>query len=218
MTFSITTSRRIGLFSRTIDSLTSCCVDLHFSRAVLLDDGSNTPDLNWMRTVLETKLACPVISSHVDFPMGRTASMKRWFKLVQDDYCFHIEDDWEFIRGFSLVELTNLIKNTETIGQIALTRSGQEHGATDLGGFWIWHRPDRYPHYTSNPHLVKMVAIHKVGDFEPAATALDTQPTDEFCYGLRWMHHGFHTAYSWEKIAKHIGGGQSAYTLNHTKR
>lgn len=219
MDFCITTSRRKALFDRTLSSFVSCCQDIEvIDRVLLLDDGSVPPEVDSMAAALRAAFNSDVVCSTVPAPLGRLASAQRWFHLVNGDYCFHSEDDWEYVRAFKIADLVHVLERPACacIGQLALSRRGT--GAENHDGYWIWNLPGKWPHFTTNPQLQRIAAFKSVGNFEAASTYLDVQPSNEFAYGLRWMDRGWKTAYTWEPVVRHIGQGQSAYVMNGTRR
>jgi hypothetical protein len=93
ITITTTTCKRIDLFKRTVNSFIECCSDLHLVKEwIVIDDNSNDCDR------LEMKTLYPFITFIFknEHEKGHIKSMNLIRNLVQTEYLFNLEDDWEF--------------------------------------------------------------------------------------------------------------------------
>jgi hypothetical protein len=102
LTFTVTTSRRMHLFFRSMDSFLRHCTD-HFriQRWLCADDGSDPADL----AAMASRYPFLEILPRAEQEHGHAASIRRLWAASNTDVLFHTEDDWEFTTDFSLAGL-----------------------------------------------------------------------------------------------------------------
>lgn len=94
VTITMTSCKRLDLFSKTVNSMIECITDLedHIYDWIVVDDNSSESDRN------EIKKLYPFINLIAKTPedKGHPKSMNIIIKNLYTPYQFHIEDDWEF--------------------------------------------------------------------------------------------------------------------------
>jgi len=236
--FSMTTSRRLALFERTIQTLHQHVHDLNRVDEVLhLDDSSSPADLMRMRNRLGELLPGAklrfITETCFPNPAHHACMMQKWHDLVAPgDFVFHCEDDWEFIQGGNLISDAIVLMNANpAIGQVGLWRKPPAAGIKELETirYWEWHHEPSitfrhrshhedeidpaWPHFSLRPSLVRCEALRRVGNFS-------IQRHFEHAYAIRWTELGWKTAFLATKHCFHqaTGPGQSAYEMGGTLR
>lgn len=235
---SMTTSRRLALFERTIKSLHQHVHDLHRVDEVLhIDDSSSPDDLMHMRHLFRELLSGARLRSitETNFPnlAHHACMMQKWHDLVSPaDFVFHCEDDWEFFQGGSLIsDAIELMNADSSIGQVGLWRKPPTNGIKVLGiiRYWEWnHQPSigfrhrlqdedeidpAWPHFSLRPSIIRGETLRRVGNFP-------MRQFFEHVYAIRWTELGWKTAFLATKHCFHqaTGPGQSAYEMGGTLR
>ncbi len=149
---SITTSRRIELFRTTIESLALNCVDKNLVDYFLhFDDSSSSEDRVEMEKSIRKNFPGARIynfrfeKESISSNKRHMEIMRRWKKEVESscDFVFHTEDDWNFIREFSLLEIIEFLKNKPDTAYVGVSQELREF-PPDItpkvdGSFWKWH-------------------------------------------------------------------------------
>jgi len=167
ITFTITTSRRLDCFLRTIESLKKNCLDSHLiTRYLCSDDSSSDADRNRMESAFP----------NFEFLWGEgghAASLRRLFAAVTSDYMLHWEDDWEIVRPARLIEmLLDVLWHDRSLKTAILTpySHGREPQDTALEGRTSRGTPyfvpeTGWPGFTLNPALHDVSAIKAAGEY-----------------------------------------------------
>lgn len=98
MTFVMTSCGRLDLLQRTLGSFFDCC-SFEFYRYLMIDGSVNKS--NYAR--IEEQYGGRFEILYNDKNIGQAASIDRIYNLVDTEYIFHCEDDWEF-HGAGFVE------------------------------------------------------------------------------------------------------------------
>lgn len=116
VTFTCTTSRRLELFKRMIDTFRRSCWDKKIiCRYVVVDDRSSDLDINAMGKTL------PGIEVYRSERPGQFYSLYKIAQVVETKYIFHTEDDWIFIRPDNfLTRCFNILYSDSRIKQVTL--------------------------------------------------------------------------------------------------
>ena len=124
LTFTITTSRRLDLFERTIDALILNCLDHHLiSRWICIDDGSSISD----RHAMQERYPFFEFIFKDDSDQGHANSMNQLLAMVDTEFWFHCEDDWQFVKsGNHISAALDVLKDNEEILQTIFNRNYAE--------------------------------------------------------------------------------------------
>jgi len=233
-----TTAGRIQFFKVTFRSLVAnvedlCLVDsfLHF------DDGSSGEDRAQMNLLIAETLRDIRVDRVWDIDFSDNQHHARIMQLLYErileyDYWFHCEDDWEFIsNGPVLSQSIELLNEFPQIGQIGMWRTPYNCSIERFGSirFWVYpHDPDiafehrwmpedevhlGWPHFSLRPAVTRVDSMRLVGNFECVKFF-------EYSYAKRWSEKGLKTAFLGEKFCRHLGATrqQSAYVIRGTVR
>jgi len=214
MLLTITTSNRPELLQRTLASLSANCSDLSLiDGAVMLDDGSPAGVESEMADRLKACLPgrkVDLISSGA--VQGHAKQMQTWYAQLAGDFIFHTEDDWEFVfPGKYISQALDVLTENDRIGQVSLWNMGYNRLRKTASGVAYWALEIGHGRFTTGPAIVRVAAVRDIG-----------MPADvkwfETAYGTRWTEGGWSTVHLAWPTASNIGGGQSAYAINGTKR
>jgi len=229
----ITTCKRLDLFTQTMNSLLRCWKDIdRVSEFVCVDDNSSEEDRAAMRR------AYPFMSFVLKGPeqKGHRQSMNMiWAHLerARPDYWIHLEDDWLFYRERNYVTdaLEFLERHAEDkIDQVLFNRNYAElptgwdiNGGVPLEKGYLLHEKSSsvagkncayWPHYSFRPSMIRVAPILALGNYDSPNTFF------EMDYANRWFSAGHRSAFFDTITCMHIGKltsdrtGKNAYTLN----
>jgi hypothetical protein len=190
VTLSITTSKRIDLFKKTISSFHENCVDRHLIKTIYhFDDSSNVGDLIDMeRTFNHFFPNAKIVKNYFTEKSFKTnkrhcSIMNEWLKVLNPptDFNFHLEDDWLFNKKFSLMELILFIKDKDEVAYVGVSQYLRDFPKNITpkidGNFWEWY----YDH--SKDILSNLFLDTKV---------MESENTEGFwCHYINWPYFGF---------------------------
>ncbi len=131
VTFTMTCSKRLHLFKRTVPAFIEKCKDLHLiTKVIILDDSSSEDDRYEMERLIENSFP----SINIDFiyfdniltKYRHAYIMTHWFDALKTNYVFHLEDDFLMIDEFSLKDSIDLIKSDWNLYSVGLYQSLRE--------------------------------------------------------------------------------------------
>lgn len=162
VTFTMTCSKRLHLFKRSVPAFIEKCKDLHLiTKVIIFDDSSSEEDRYEMERLIERSFP----SINIDFiyfdiiltNYRHAYIMTHWFDALKTNFVFHLEDDFLMIDDFSLKDSIDLIKNDWNVYHVGFYQSLREfpeeylaeYKATDFGkdkniiypknnNYWIW--------------------------------------------------------------------------------
>ena len=243
----ITSCKRLDLFTRTVNSMLRTWTDLDQVDSFLcIDDNSSEEDRAAM------KAAFPFFEFYWKTPAerGHRASMNIiWERLrtVQPTYWVHLEDDWLFFRRGSYVRdpiaiLERPAAAAANVQQLLYNRNYAElysdgwgiNGGTPLepsdSTGVLLHQKDvavtgrncaYWPHYSFRPSVIRVAPILALGNYDSRNTFFERD------YADRWFAAGHRSAFYDDIRCLHIGRltsersnstSQNAYTLNGTEQ
>ena len=155
----ITTSKRLDLFIKTIESFVKHCNDIElFDTIIHYDDSSSDEDRDKMNSTINNlfsnKLICTRRFNQESFTTKRRHCeiMKIWKNDIESfgfDYVFHLEDDWIFIKDFNISDGIDILKNREDVALIGYSWEKKEFPADVfipeiINGYWEWFYSTKY--------------------------------------------------------------------------
>jgi hypothetical protein len=242
VTVTITSCKRLPLFLRTIESFMRCCVDPHFIKEyVCVDDNSSEEDRNVM---IKTFPFIRFIFKGSD-EKGHAVSMQILTKEVKTPFMLHLEDDWLFFNRVCISDMLEIMKNEESIKQVAINKNysslpekqikGGEEKWTAGNLRYFLHEQciteqektnfiskhgncpscNYWPHFTLQPSLIDTTIFSKI--------SFEQTPHFEMSFAKQFVKYGWKTAFAQEVTTRHIGknlgeDGQNAYELNNEKQ
>ncbi len=215
----MTTCKRLDLFSKTVDSILSHWKDIELvDYWFCVDDNSSEDD----RKIMNEKY--PFFNYHFkkEEEKGHLSSMNIiWNKLneIKPKYWIHMEDDWFFFKDDSYIMkgIKFLEKNSgDKYHQILFNKNYAEivedyntvGGSVDDDGYLLHIKDEEglvggncayWPHYSFRPSILVVDTILKLGDFNSANTFFERDYADKY-YAC-----GYKSAFFNEITCKHIG-------------
>ena len=231
--FTITTCKRLDLFTQTMNSILRTWKDIHLIDSFLcVDDNSSEEDRKQMKEMylfFQFYMKTPSEKGH------RSSMNIIWNHINQlkPTYWIHMEDDWLYFREDNYVgKSVDFLERNESkaIHQILYNRNYAEtfleHSI--LGGIpiepgYILHekkvteeRPSNayWPHYSFRPSMILVKPILELGNYDSTNTFFERD------YADRYFAKGYNSAFFDTISCIHIGKltsdkkGTNAYTLN----
>lgn len=180
-TVALTSCGRFDLLERTLRSLLPR-LDGPLNSILIADDGGEGA-AQGLRRVIEnfTSNDVPIHSVVNDPPIGQIASIDRLYGLVDTDWVFHCEDDWEFFRTGFIRESFELLMENESLSMAAL-RDVSDYGQVSFGperrtssgiGYRVADTSLRWQSHMSglhfNPGLRRMSDYLRIGPYAKMA-------------------------------------------------
>lgn len=128
VTLTMTCSKRLHLFKKTLPSFIEYCTDkLLVSKVLIFDDSSTQEDRFEMEKIAESLFP----KTNIDFvyfdeiptKYRHAYIMRNWLNMVKTNYVFHLEDDRPMVDTFSLREAIEIIKNDWEIAIVGFAQS-----------------------------------------------------------------------------------------------
>ena len=223
VTFTITTSRRLNLFVKTMDSFLNRCKDKdRIVRWICCDDRSNPNDF----TLMKNKY--PFMEFYKSPKPGQAANLNFLFSKVRTNYILHCEDDWLFIRdGSFITEMLRIAQSDSRIRNIVLrhwrgvyVKNGNleyrvhvyyEHCGPDH----IKRADMKWYGYSLNPGLQHKPTIDALGCYNENLPIVGYQGRFfDRPQALQYYKMGFKRANLMQGYIEHIGDQVSAYNMN----
>lgn len=148
----ITSCGRPDLLQQTISSLRNCS----FDQKIIIEDSA---DENTWRQIENLYSDWTLINN--EQRMGQFPSIKKAYSLVETDFVFHCEDDWD-CRGLTDIVLKNCVEHIDEyedyIGQILFYRNRHRrvewHPSSIPGMEMKWSWDDKF-NFSFNPHVIR---------------------------------------------------------------
>ena len=213
--FCATTCRRYDLFVKTMDSFLKNCLDKDLiSKWIIIDDGSTQNDLNKMKTKY------PFLDIKRNPKPGHNDAVNYAYSILDSEYVFWCEDDWDFIKAGDYIHYAWEIMDTDkSIKEVQLRKWECIPKITNKGRKYFFHKfhapktPDNdshWPGFSLNPSICHVPSMKQI--FPMKSTWFELHA------GVKMIQKRFNVAHSAEKYIEHIGEGVSAYKLMNRKR
>jgi len=252
MTLTITTSKRFDLFKKTIDSFLHFCQDYGIINEVYhYDDCSNYDERKEMyKTLSESFPNAKIITTY--FEVNSFEDNKRHARIMRiwkdnlynsnNQFVFHLEDDWEFLQPF-LLEDTMEVFEIKNVGYVGFTQQvrtlPEKYELTRVGDYWMWiydkdlplqehlfldreeieshPNPNYWCYFTNWPHFSLRPGVHRIDNLTDLSNFSVTDSHFEPEVALRYRER-FVSFNHINKIVNHIGWEVSSYDLNQSER
>jgi GR25 family glycosyltransferase involved in LPS biosynthesis/tetratricopeptide (TPR) repeat protein len=229
----ITTCKRLDLFTQTMNSILKTWVDIGSVGTILcIDDDSSEDDRTAMRSLY------PWLTFYMKTPQekGHRASMNIIWNYLNEwkpTYWIHMEDDWLFYREDNYVAKSiDFLERYRDKGirQILFNRNYAElfngygiNGGVPLEPGFLHHEQSDtvqgrncayWPHYSFRPSMTLVDSILHLGNYDSPNTFFERD------YANRYKAAGYTSAFFDTVCSMHIGKltsdktGQNAYSLN----
>ena len=228
ITFTITTCKRIDLFTKTMNSFLRCCTDKNkISRWLCVDDNSSEEDRKLMKKMYPFM---EFIHKSID-EKGHARSMNIIRKNVKTPYQIHMEDDWLFYEKRNYIsESFEILCQNRTIGQCLFNKNytevpketyvkGGYLNMTQTGIRYYIHEycntdelkknfskrhgnclnSSYWPHFSFRPSMLKTSIYKVLGEFNEKSNHF------EMDYAHRYTKAKYVSAFMDGMFCKHIG-------------
>ena len=206
-----TSCGRFDFLQRTIKSFLHHA-DLPLEKIIIIDNSALPDAGSSINAILEE---CDILNTPVQVivneeNIGQVASIDKAYSLVETEYIFHCEDDWEFFDGGFLALSKSLLQERSDIVNINLrirldgekgsmhptgeqltTESGIKYHEYELGYLGAWHG------FSWNPGLRRKKEYELIGSFK--------QRGEESGAGNFYKNNGYVAACLEKSYCKHIG-------------
>ena len=131
VTLTMTCSKRLHLFKKTLPSFIEYCNDLIFvSKVLIFDDSSTLEDRHEMERVAESLFP----KTNIDFvyfddmptKYRHAYIMQHWLRMIKTNFVFHLEDDRVLVDNFSLSDAIKVIKDDAKIFSVGFSQTLRE--------------------------------------------------------------------------------------------
>lgn len=219
VTVTVTTCKRLDLFTQTMNSFINCCEDIDMvDEWICVDDNSSTEDREKMQKLY------PFFKFYMkdQSSKGHPQSMNIIKSMVKTPFVFHMEDDWKFFDKRRYVsECLDVLADNPKIGQCLLNKNyaetegdiailGGEFHQTKTGLRYyiheyvateeqkkIWHKKhgnkgihcNYWPHFSFRPSLLRTKILHELGEFDTKISHFEME------YSTRYVTKGYISAF-----------------------
>ena len=234
ITVTMTTCKRLDLFTQTVNSFLFCCEDLkdYITDWIVVDDNSSEEDRKFMQEKY------PFITYILKTPdkKGHAISMNILLENITTPYIFHLEDDWRFfVQDRYISKCLTVLSANSKYGQCLINRVYGEDiisGASIGGGHrrYIEYEGKKLRYYINEyiagdslekmhiklsasgfnnclywPHYSLRVGVTRKEVFDKLGTYNKLAEHFEKDYAYRYIAQGFLTTYLDNVYCSHIG-------------
>ncbi len=249
----ITTCKRLNMFKQMLASLRQNLLDPDFIDIIIhYDDCSSNADRQEMYNLLETTFPNKFIFTRT-FERDSFNTLKRHMEIMKEwksdlckmnlDYVFHTEDDFLYLKNFSLSEASCLLKDDKNVAYVGFSQELREFpdeykNIKQIGNFWEWVYDENKPvltnlfldkvvinkskipgfwcYYINWPYFSFRPGIHDVKKLSNISTFREETISFELEFSIRYAKL-YKSFFHIDEICTHIGD-ESAYTLNQSNR
>jgi hypothetical protein len=239
----ITASKRYNLLQRTITTFVKYCKDLDlFDEIILFDDSSSDVDRIKTYVLLYEHFKDKKIK-FIFFDEKSFNNTKRhrniiniWKNEIKHyDFVFHLEDDWECLKDFTLKEPINILRESDKIGSCGFSYEKFIWLPSDYGElvtindeYWVWpynsnlsegywftqpnseKRIPNWPHFGLRPGIFDVKKMNTLPEIPDSFNF-------EYMFGMEYSKKYISVLHN-DLIFSHIGENISTYDLNNSER
>lgn len=203
VTVVITSCGRLDLLYRTLKSFFNFN-SYPIAKIIIIDD-SGIPN------ILQNLKAVHPLFELMDneHNIGQILSIDRAYAMVETEYVFHLEDDWEFYRsGFIEASIEVLEKHPKCIN-LWLREQNDTNGHPHRNGVLNFNYRGQWHGFTFNPTLKRMSDYKKIGCYSKH-TSFDKKNAwrSESKISTLYKRLGYHARISPQGYVRHIGDGR----------
>ena len=214
--FTCTTCGRLDLFIRTMDSFLDNCIDKSMiNRWIIVDDGSSSNDM------IEMQTRYPFLEIYENqYEQGQAGALKTLFELIDTEWFFHCEDDWEFpIKDNFITKLFQIAKTDDRFKNVTLRNWKMDIKRHETG---FYYNISYYMPYTIDASITNSnwfgFSFNPGLNHLPSIKSLGNVPTDIISerywdreYAIEYMKKGLKSANLIGGYIKHLGDDRPAY-------
>jgi len=197
-TLVVTSCGRFDLLDKTLASFYKH-VDYMPVKIVLTED-SGQPVPSWLADEVD-------ILFNPNHRVGQILSIDRAYQLVDTNYVFHCEDDWEFTSSGFIEESLEYLNTEPNIINHWLRSPDDTNGHPHREGKMKFNYKSMWHGFTFNPTLKRMsdyIPYSKITTFNPR------KPREsEATIGRYYYNKGYHATIGSKGYVRHIGDGRT---------
>lgn len=153
--------------------------------------------------------------------VGQVLAIDKMYKLVETDYIFHCEDDWEFDSSGFIIASKHVLQDNYSIACVWLRYPADRNGHPVIGHPLSTKERTKYlllkvayratwHGFTWNPGLRRLKDYKEIGPFSSFTYFLPHNPIkSEMDANAKYLEHGFRAASLLRGFVRHIGGRNS---------
>jgi GR25 family glycosyltransferase involved in LPS biosynthesis len=227
VTVTMTSCKRLNLFTQTVNSFINCCKDIDLvDEWICIDDNSSNEDRQKMK---ELYPFITFVFKSVE-EKGHPRSMNIIRDKVNTPYIFHMEDDWRFFEPREYIsQCLEILGQDPKIGQCLINKNYSEIGTDEIigGNFKVTSSGLRYyihefcptkdqqevftkkhgtgpncsywPHFSFRPSLLRTHILKELGSFNEDISHFEME------YSNRYVNKGYISAFLEAIYCTHIG-------------
>ncbi len=155
ITLTMTCSKRLHLFRKTIRSFYDNCLDKNLIGKILIFDDSSSLDDRFemekeISILFPNKNVIYKYFNEIPTKYRHAYIMQNWYEDVETDFVFHLEDDRLITKNFYLFEMLDILKRDDNVGIVNIAQTKRDfpkelidqHNITidyDKNiNYWIW--------------------------------------------------------------------------------
>lgn len=227
VTVTMTSCKRLDLFTQTVNSFVNCCQDIDLiDEWICVDDNSSEEDRKQMKALY------PFFTFVFKGPddKGHPQSMNMIRDIVKTPYIFHMEDDWRFFeRRPYISQCLEVLGQDPKIGQCLVNKNYSETGKDEIKGglfkksasglrYYIHEfcpteekkkafvekygsgaHCSYWPHFSFRPSLLRTDILKELGRFNESVSHF------EMDYSGRYVNKGYISAFLEAIYCTHTG-------------
>lgn len=205
VTMVLTSCNRLDLLEKTVKSIPKETLD-KISTKILIDDSVNDECYSTLKKENDNGFLQSWLILCNDEKLGQAGSIDKAYSLVNTDYVFHCEDDWEFTDGEFIDRSLPILDNYNNVLQVTF-REGEPHKEADQvyesetnSAFKVWIPGwSGFPGFTYNPNIFRFSAYKKIKPIRGIS---------EKDVGFKYVEMGLYTVVLEKRSVRHIGDGR----------
>lgn len=131
ITLTMTCSKRLHLFKKTIKSFYDNCLDKNLiAKIIIFDDSSSLED----RFEIEKEISILFPNKNVTYKYFNEIPtkyrhayiMQNWYEDIETNFVFHLEDDRLITKNFYLFEMLDILKRDDNVGIVNIAQTKRD--------------------------------------------------------------------------------------------
>lgn len=131
ITLTMTCSKRLHLFKKTIKSFYDNCLDQNLiAKIIIFDDSSSLED----RFEIEKEISILFPNKNITYKYFNEIPtkyrhayiMQNWYEDVETNFVFHLEDDRLITKNFYLFEMLDILKRDDNVGIVNIAQTKRD--------------------------------------------------------------------------------------------
>jgi GT2 family glycosyltransferase len=159
VTVVITSCNRLDLLYRTLASFIE--FNTYPVHKIIIIDDSGVPNVLEKLKGVNDLFVC--VENEIN--LGQILSIDKAYAMVETDYVFHLEDDWEFFASGFIEESKAMLERRPNCINHWIRRPNDTNGHPHRQGILRLNHKGTWHGFTFNPTLKRMSDYHKIGSY-----------------------------------------------------